>query len=332
MPASTITLPAHAKINLALSVGAPVPPKGYHPIASWFAPIGLHDTVRLTRMGEREVSRYTIRWAELGDGIPAPRPTPIDWPVDKDLAVLAHRLLEARIGRNLPVHLELIKRTPVGGGLGGGSSDAAAALIGLTRLFELPLSHTDLARESVALGADVAFFIDDTIPLTARVSGQAGNTDDPGPPTAPRPALVTGFGEQIERVNAPLITGLLLLIPPFGCPTGPVYAAYDAGATHMVDEACVRGLITSAEPGAGKPLDPARLFNDLAEPACVVEPRLRGVLDKLRGLMPHVVHVTGSGSTMFVIPDPAHPATLADLAARAEALAPELVVIPSATL
>ena len=45
MPGRTITLPAHAKVNLALSVGPPTPPKGYHPIASWFAPIGLHDTV-----------------------------------------------------------------------------------------------------------------------------------------------------------------------------------------------------------------------------------------------------------------------------------------------
>ena len=331
MPASTITLPAHAKINLALSVGAPVPPKGYHPIASWFAPIGLHDTVRLTRLREGEVSRYTIRWAELGDGLPAPKPTPIDWPVEKDLAVRAHRMLEARVGRSLPVHLELIKRTPVGGGLGGGSSDAAAALIGLTRLFGLPLSHADLARESVALGADVAFFLDDTIPLTMGTPA-LGNTDDPGPPTSPRPALVTGFGERIERINAPAITGVLLLIPPFGCPTGPVYAAYDAGQTHKVDEARVCGLIASGAPGSGQPLDPARLFNDLAEPACVVEPRLRGVLDTLRGLSPHRVHVTGSGSTLFVIPDPAHPTTLADLAAKAEALAPELVVIPSMTL
>lgn len=331
MPASTITLPAHAKINLALSVGAPVPPKGYHPIASWFAPIGLHDTVRLTRLREGEDSRYTIRWAELEDGLPAPRPTPIDWPVEKDLAVRAHRLLEARIGRGLPVHLEVIKRTPVGGGLGGGSSDAAAALIGLTRMFALPLSHADLARESIALGADVAFFLDDTIPLIVDAP-VLGNTDDPGPPTSARPALVTGFGEKIGRVNAPLITGVLLLIPPFGCPTGSVYAAYDAGVTHAVDEARVCGLVASAAPGAGRPLDPARLFNDLAEPACAVEPRLRGVLARLRGLSPHSVHVTGSGSTLFVIPDPTHPVTLADLAARAEALAPELVVIPTTTL
>lgn len=327
---STITLPAHAKINLALSVGPPTPPKGYHPIASWFAAIGLHDTVRLTRLDEGAPTRHEIRWGTSADGAPAPRPTPIDWPIEKDLAVRAHRLLETHIGRTLPVHLELIKRTPVGGGLGGGSSDAASTLVGLNRLFRLGLAHTELARLSTALGSDIAFFIDEA-PERAPASDPA-NSDDPAPASTPRPALVTGFGERIERTRAPLITDVLLLLPPFGCPTGPVYGAFDALPARAVDESRVRALVDACLPIGARALDPARLFNDLAAPACAVEPRLGDLLARLRPLAPHAVHVTGSGSTMFVIPDPGSPIALRELAARAETLAPELIVIPTTTL
>lgn len=329
-PPRTLTLPAHAKINLALSVGPAAPPKGYHPIASWFAAISLHDTVTLTRLDEGSPSLHVIRWATSADGAPAPRPTPIDWPIEKDLAVRAHRLLESHIGRALPVHLELIKRTPVGGGLGGGSSDAASTLVGLNRLFALRLAPGELARLSTALGSDIAFFIDEDATRTAAVD--PASSDDPAPASAPRPALVTGFGERIERTRAPLITDLLLLLPPFGSPTGPVYAAFDALPPRTLNEQRVRALVDGCLPiGSGR-LDPALLFNDLAAPACAVEPRLGDLLARLRPLWPHVVHVTGSGSTMFVIPDPKTPIALADLAARAEALAPELIVIPTTTL
>ena len=165
MPDS-LAITAYAKLNLALSVGPPVPPRGYHPIASWFVCIGLSDTLRLTRLQPGSPSRHTIRWAPG-----APRPTPIDWPVERDLAVRAHRLLEHHTGRPLPVDMTVDKRIPVGAGLGGGSSDAAAALRALNTLFSLGLPADQLRALASHLGSDIPFFID----------------EDPDPPPPPPP-------------------------------------------------------------------------------------------------------------------------------------------------
>ena len=328
----TLRLSAHAKLNLALSVGPPAPPEGsrggYHPIASWFVAIGLFDTVELARLPDGTPSRYEIRWAGPRDpGPPALRPTPIDWPTEKDLGVRAHRMLEQRAGRELPLRLTLIKRTPVGGGLGGGSSDAAAVLVGVDRLFGLGIARAELARLSMSLGSDIAFFLDDP---KGEGNLRPASTDDPPLTTAPRPALVTGLGESITRVDAPMSTDVLLLLPPFGCPTGPVYRAFDAAATAGVDVARVERLIDAAR--LATRVEPGDLFNDLAEAACVVQPPLREILGRLEALSPHRVHVTGSGSTMFIIPEPTRPVLLAELAAKAESLVPELVVVPTTTL
>ncbi len=299
----SITLRAHAKLNLALAVGPPMPPKGYHPIASWFVAIELHDTLTLTRLPEGTPSACVIRWAA-----DAPNPTAIDWPVEKDLAARAHRLLEAHVRRVLPCSMLLEKRTPVGGGLGGGSSDAAGALRGLNAMFSLGLSCTELAAISATLGSDIAFFLDEA--------------------DTPRPAIVTGFGDRIQRLAQGTDAPALLIIPPFGCPTGPVYHALDRAPAACVDEERIRTLIAASEHGG---IPAADLFNDLAEPACVVQPRLRGALASLRSALgPAVpVHVTGSGSTMFVLPRSGEMARIAGTIGRT---CPELVVLPSRLL
>lgn len=287
-----LSLRAHAKLNLALSVGPPQPPKGYHPIASWFTAIDLHDTIELAR---DDRSSCEILWAP-----DAPKPTPIDWPLEKDLGVRAHSLLEKHVGRALPVRMRMLKRIPVGGGLGGGSSDAAAVLIGLRALFDLDLPLSSLRALSTALGSDIAYFIDDE-------------------PT-PRPAIVTGFGDRLDRT--PRLSGdVLLLIPPFGCPTGPVYAAFDSQPGAGLDEHRVRSL-------ASHPLRSADLFNDLASPACIVEPRLTETLGRLRNAAgPQTpVHVTGSGSTMFALVESAE---ISAVLARFAAAVPEVRVLPA---
>ncbi len=298
-------LRCHAKINLALAVGAPQAPKGYHPIASWFTCIDLHDELSLAPP-RTEHSEWTIRWTD-----DAPRPTPIDWPLDKDLAVRAHRLLEQTVARALPIRATLRKRIPVGAGLGGGSSDAAAALTGLNAVFDLGLSLPRLRELSASLGSDVAYFI-----------GGAESGDDSRPAQPGSPALVTGFGERVERL--PRLRGRAVLIfPPFGCPTGPVYQAFDRaalpGPTLQVREARIRALAATS----GELLSRAPLFNDLEAPACLVEPRLADLLAHLRAGLDTPVHLTGSGSTIFVLArDEGH----ADaLSAAARRLCPETV-------
>ncbi|MBI1190139.1 MAG: hypothetical protein GC200_05585 [Tepidisphaera sp.] len=297
---------AYAKINLMLSVGPPLPPgashAGYHPIASWFAPISLWDDVEVTR-GAPSVS---IEWAS-----DAPRPTPIDWPPEKDLAVRALRALEAHAGRTLDAKLVVRKRIPVGGGLGGGSSDAAAALLAVRNAFALDIDDAALGAIAARLGSDVSYFLD---------------TERDGPEQAPRPAFVEGLGEHIER--SPRRRGrLVLVVPEFGCATGPVYKAFDE---LVLESDRVRLSAWQVERfarerdgiGPGTPPTPHRvrpelvreragkmqtalqsrlLFNDLAKAAFKVEPRLGTLVTALKRITREDAHVTGSGSCVFLL-------------------------------
>jgi 4-diphosphocytidyl-2-C-methyl-D-erythritol kinase len=283
---SSVTLFARAKVNLVLLVDPALEAghakAGFHEIASWFACLDLHDDVVLTRLPEGAASEGVIRWAS-----DAAVPTPIDWPIEKDLAVRAHRALEAAVGRALPARVEVVKRIPVGGGLGGGSSDAAAALIGLDRLFGLGFGAARLREIGMRLGSDVGFFVDDEVPA--------------------RPAIVSGLGDVIERVEGvgrmEGVEGaeVLLAVPGFGCPTGAVYRAFDAAPTARgrASVEMVRGVVNRAV-AEGK-IDDAALVNDLATPAAAVQPRLRDVLATLTRELGGVWHLTGSGSCCYRI-------------------------------
>lgn len=272
MPADSLSLRAHAKLNLALAVGptdpASEPTPGLHPICSWMHPIDLADQIHLSMLGPGEPSRFKIAWADR---------QPIDWPLEQDLAFRAHAALEHHVGRPLPSRVEISKAIPAGGGLGGGSSDAATTLLGLNTLFSLGLSEADLVALSTPLGSDIAFFLD-----TQPELGQP-----------PRPAIVSGFGAELER-TARAESEVTLILPPFGCPTGAVYAAYDQHP-NALDSGRVHTL-------ASQPLQPeTELFNDLAEPACRVQPQLKSILDALNQHAEHPCHITGSGSTCFTL-------------------------------
>ncbi len=258
---------AHAKVNLALSVG-PAREDGYHPIASWMARVDLVDDLQVTRLEDDYLSRYAILWRR-----DAVRQTPIDWSITKDLAVRAHLLLEREAGRTLPVQLKLEKRIPVGGGLGGGSSDAAAMMLAVRELFELDIPDERLVELAMELGSDVAFFLHDG------------------------PAIVEGFGERVER--APSVDGYLVLaIPEFPCPTGAVYKAFDEKPTKAVDADRVRELAQAGEVVC------ERLFNHLEDPALRVEPRLEAFMDDVeKAAGGRRAHVSGSGSTVFLVAD-----------------------------
>lgn len=273
----SITVQAHAKVNLALAIGPPVASgekKGWHPIASWMAPVSLADTLTLTRLPDDSLSRYAICWQD-----DAPRPSTIDWSITRDLSVRAHLALEKHAARSLPVQALLNKRTPVGGGLGGGSSDAAAMLRAGSHLFDLGATADDLHTLSRPLGSDVAYFL-----------------EDPTPGRVPSPAVVEGFGDRIER-TAPAGGSLVLLFPDFGCPTPRVYQAFDSTSPDSSFEsraAAVRALAQGADPRA-------ELFNDLAAAAELVAPALRDLRAAVEAAAATPAHVTGSGSTMFLV-------------------------------
>lgn len=292
---------AYAKLNLCLAVAPPEPAAnadgtpnrraGWHRISSWFACIDLADRVRVERTDAPGTVDAEIRFAVQPDSTPL---GVVDWPIEKDLAVRALRALLERVAMPQPTGLRLRveKHIPTGGGLGGGSSNAAAALRLGNDALGAPLSTDELRAIGAKLGSDVPFFIDDV--ATARPA---------------RPALVEGFGDRIERTPSMTDLAAVLVMPPLACPTPAVYRAFDAWLTDhtafgfRATEA--RVLATQAAAAAGELNE--RLFNDLAEPAMRVAPALRSIHAACEQIR-RPFHVTGSGSTLFTLVAPAEAA------------------------
>ena len=135
--------PAPAKLNLFLHVTARRP-DGYHDLQTLFQLIDLADDIQIQVRADGLIER------------PAGPP---GVPAEADLVVRAARALQAAAGSRLGASLEVAKRIPMGGGLGGGSSDAATVLVALNQLWECGLKEDDLADIGVKLGADVPVFV-----------------------------------------------------------------------------------------------------------------------------------------------------------------------------
>ena len=273
----TLQVDCPAKVNLALAV-APPGLDNMHQISSWFITIDMKDTLELTALPDDGISCYGIVWAD-----DAPRKTEIEWPIQDDLAVRAHMALERQVRRRLPVKMKLTKRIPVGGGLGGGSSNAAAMLRGLNRLFQLEIPNEQLEEVGSGLGSDVPFL----------VSGGS--------------AHVRGLGEKLSPGRVPGLH-MVLVFPEASCRTGSVYGHFDTmlREDHVIDDERVSGLIDSAV------VSPDAPFNDLQDAAMDLYPELADVASRVEALAERSVHLSGSGSTLYVIcDDPLHAEALA---------------------
>lgn len=264
--------PCPAKVNLTLSVGPPRAADGMHPICSWMVRVSLYDDLTIVPRTDA-ASSYDIAFAD-----DAPQPSPIDWPVESDLAVRAHRLIERHVGRELPVQMVVRKRIPVGAGLAGGSSNAATMMIALNETFDLGLTRDTLAELSGQLGSDIAFFFG---PPSAVISG-VGDVIEPGPEYHTRRDLV-------------------LLLPPLSCNTGAVYRQYDAQIAGR--DIAVEDYRYCTQPSGNAHDFMMQAFNDLQEPAFDVEPRLREIESKCVELLDTYPQVTGSGAAMFIVCD-----------------------------
>ncbi|GAB4108719.1 MAG: hypothetical protein Kow00105_16390 [Phycisphaeraceae bacterium] len=233
------------------------------------------DELRLTRLASAQACRFDIRFAE-----DAPLKQTIDWPVERDLAYRALRLMEGRVQKALSVNVRIVKRIPAGAGLGGGSSDAAGMLVGLNRLFDLGLDYNQLISLGRELGSDVGFL----------VAAQYHHTS----------AVVSGVGEAIEPCAAPRWGSIffVLIFPPVSCNTGEVYQAFDEIQPDAeLDHDHVWASIEAPDLGS------AGLFNDLLRAAFHVQPKLQSLHRKLVGLSGRPVHLSGSGSCLFVLAD-----------------------------
>ena len=176
--------PAPAKINLFLHVVGRRD-DGYHLLQTAFRLIDLADTLRFAPRGDS-----AVRLAREMPGVPE----------DTELSVRAARLLQAAAGCTLGVDISVRKSIPMGGGLGGGSSDAATTLAALNRLWRLDLPRSRLAELALKLGADVPFFL------------HGAN------------AFGEGVGEMLTTLDlAP--SWYVVLVPPVAVPTREIFTA-----------------------------------------------------------------------------------------------------------
>jgi 4-diphosphocytidyl-2-C-methyl-D-erythritol kinase len=196
LPETRFTLPSFAKINLTLRVlGRRA--DGYHELQTVFQTISLHDELRFSARDDNRL--------ELVCDAPA---------IPSDETNLVHRAavaLRERYGVSRGARVELRKKIPAGGGLGGGSSNAAVALVGLARLWEIETERQTLAEIGAGLGADVPFFLTGGTAL-----GTGRGTDIHPLPDIPQkylllvtPGVHVSTAEAYKSLNAPALTKAL---------------------------------------------------------------------------------------------------------------------------
>jgi len=259
LDAGGLCLHAPAKINLNLLV-APRGPDGFHPIDSMVAKVTLYDRLELRPRSDGQVV-LTCGRANCG-------------PPERNLVMRAARLLAA--GRDVcGADIKLTKFIPPGAGLGGGSSDAAATLRGLSEIWGLGLGAEDLRTMAAELGSDVPLFL--------------------GPPAA----RITGRGECVERLEVSEFTAVILTAP-LVCSTVEVYEAYDLPGVRA-SEQLDAGILSEGPPSLWR----QRLQNDLTEAAIRVCGELSVLRSRFGASAGAPVHMTGSGSAMFILCDDA---------------------------
>jgi 4-diphosphocytidyl-2-C-methyl-D-erythritol kinase len=266
----SLTVWAPAKINLNLLVG-PRREDGYHPLDSLICQVTLYDRLDLTVTRDGTISLH-CHGADCG-------------PDDRNLAVRAARALAGLpAAAGFGVSIRLSKSIPAGAGLGGGSSDAAAVLEGLNRLWRLGLPQAQLASIGASLGSDVPLFLG---PTCARMTGRGEII---------QPAAVHGFV-------------CVLILPPCACPTAAVYQAFDRQPTPMPRQ--LEPELLLGPPSRWRGL----LVNQLGPAARAVSPQLAELWDSLSSRSDVPILLTGSGSALFALCDnAAEAATVAAVA------------------
>ena len=248
---NVLTVRSPAKINWNLRV-LRKREDGFHEIESLISTVTLFDELSFGRAVDGAVS-LTCDGADL----------PTD---SSNLIVQAGRLLAERYETPGGFTCGLRKRIPIGGGLGGGSSNAAATLIALNQLWGLGATSDDLVSIAAALGSDVALFLQ------------------------PGTVVVSGRGEQVHRVDLPFDGWIVLMMPDFGVSTAEVYRAWKPAAVKSPVEPV---------PAPDAKAWMAQTYNMLEAPCRLVSPGMRELQDAATVLANRAVRISGSGSTLF---------------------------------
>jgi 4-diphosphocytidyl-2-C-methyl-D-erythritol kinase len=260
MTVPAVEVPACAKANLFLRVlGREA--DGYHAIETLLCRLDLRDTLRAERRDGHGVT-IAVSGAEVG-------------PAERNLAVRAARAVLDSIEQRFGVHLTLTKRIPVGAGLGGGSADAAAALLGVNLLAGDAVPRHELLQIAARLGSDVPFCL-----------------------TGAPLAIAWGHGERMLRLPGLPPAPALLLAPPIPIRTADAYGWVDAAR----ESAGRRGALALDLDALSRWGDIARMAgNDFESPVFARHPEIRSAFEALVGTHPLVCRMTGSGSSLLAI-------------------------------
>jgi 4-diphosphocytidyl-2-C-methyl-D-erythritol kinase len=258
--ADRLTVQAPAKANLLLRILARES-TGYHTLETLFTLLELADTLTVERRADG--IELVAEGADTG-------------PVESNLAYRAAAMVLDATHRRFGVRMRLVKRIPVGAGLGGGSADGAAALHAVNALAGNAVPRHEVLQMAARLGSDVPFLASGT-PF----------------------ALGWGRGERLFRLPPPPAAPVLLVVPSFGIDTGRAYALLSEGRDWQQPG---RGAVVLEHEALTTWGGIARLGgNDFEVPVFGKEPALRELFERLCGTRPLLARLSGSGSALIGI-------------------------------
>lgn len=241
----------NCKINLGLQV-VQKRPDGYHDLQTVFFPVPFHDILEI-------LPSSSVEFTSTG--------LPIPGDISSNLCVKAYELMKARFPDLPPVHIQLHKIIPMGGGLGGGSSNGSFTLLALNELFDLKLSTNELMDMALQLGSDCPFFL------------------------VNQPSFATGRGEQIKPVDINLKGYyLVLILPGIHVSTAQAFSGVSPKqpTTDLFHE-------IHSSPNTWKDW----LVNDFEESVFVQFPEIAAIKSWLYDKRAVYASMTGTGSTVY---------------------------------
>ena len=250
------TIESYAKVNVGLQI-LNERPDGYHNINTVFQELDFYDIIELKKKDNGCDFHSNVKWLKNDSS---------------NLCVLAFEKLseEYDIGG---VSINLVKKIPSGGGLGGGSSNAAAILKGLCHLYSINPINENMSKIAHTLGADVPFFLKGGL------------------------QIASGIGEQLVEINGSINGVYLLIIPEFKIDTKWAYKSFKKFLQRPKVEVNFADLLERDK-------TPFKLFeNDFESIVIPAYPEIAIIKEKLWSCRPKFVSLSGSGSTVFGIFD-----------------------------
>lgn len=261
MKSDTLKLPSFAKINWFLKILGKRPQDNYHEICTAFQTISLHDTLTFSKDDEIILSCDN---SEI--------------PTDSDNLILqAAELLREKFDVRKGAKIYLEKNIPSPGGLGGGSSNAAIAILGLAALWDLPANSNDLIEIGKNIGADVPFFF-------------YGGT-----------AIGTGIGTEILKTSEITESYLLIITPNITVSTANAYSILNFPYLTKKDDKSILFICRNLANNLNS--SDVQFVNDFEKSVFEVEPEIKRIKEKLLDTGAKNALMSGSGASVFGIFD-----------------------------